>query len=223
MMPDQKDTNAFRQMFIEQFMLHEVQHHEMLGKDVSLIPIAHGLIDIYKCLHQGEFGVGHTIDHPEGFRHRLYQEILAGCTASGEYREPLIENVSAEGRMLRINLRALGRVYGDHAAEAANDLTNVCIESARMTKGRRERFFESLDRFKMLNQAGEIKLAGTVFIFPNEMVENFLFKIRRLMHDIGQVPVFSHSEPYKRLNRPSYRVAERSVLQVSPIAEFLHT
>lgn len=221
MMDDTEKIDAIGQMLIGQFMLHEIQHHELLGQDVSLTPIAHGLIDIYKCLHQGEFGVGHIIDHAEGFRQRLYQDLLTGWTERVECREPLIENVSAEGQILRINLRPLKRLYGDNAAAAADDLALICIKSARITKGRRERFFETLDLFQMLNQAGEIVLGGTAFIFPQDRVASFLFEIRRLMRDIGHVPVFSHSELYRQLNRPSYRVVERSILAASPIADFI--
>jgi hypothetical protein len=213
-----------RQMLIQQYMLHEVQYHALeAGHPDGLaprIPVAHGLIDIYKCLHQGEFGVGHTIDHPEGFRQRLYQEIMREPAAE-TVTEPAVENVSADGRMLRINLRVLRLFCGDDANRAADDLARVCIQSAHDTQGSSGHFFQALDLFKMLNHTGEIALAGHVFAFPSGMVVSFLSEVRELMSRIGEVPVFSHSDSYRRLNRPSYRVVTRPVLEASPLAGIL--
>jgi hypothetical protein len=213
-----------RQMLIEQYMLHEVQHHDLQAGNCDgqtpRVPIAHGLIDIYKCLHQGEFGVGHTIDHPEGFRERLYQELMREPVPE-PVNEPAVENISADGRMLRINLRALRHLCGDDADRAADDLARVCVQSAHVTRGSNVHFFEALDLFKMMNQAGEIVLAGHVFAFPSAMVNSFLSEVRELMRRIRQVPVLSHSESYRRLNRPSYRVVTRPALEASPLAGIL--
>jgi hypothetical protein len=213
-----------RQMLIQQYMLHEVQYHDLHAGhpdgQTPRIPVAHDLIDIYKCLHQGEFGVGHTIDHPEGFRQRLYQE-LTWDAAAAAVSEPAVENISADGRMLRVNLRAVRQLYGDDVNRVADELTRVCVQSAQVTQGSDVHFFETLDQFKMLNQSGEIALAGHVFAFPAAMVEIFLSKVRELMRRIRQVPVLSHSESYRRLNRPSYRVVTRPVLEASPLAGIL--
>jgi hypothetical protein len=213
-----------RRLLVQQFMLHEVQHHALQAEPASadgpLTPVAHGLIDIYKCLHQGEFGVGHTIDRPDGFKQRLYQEIMRGMTPD-PVREPAVEVVSADGRMLRINLRAMRGFFVNDVAGAVDELARVCIQSARVTRGDNARFFEALDLFRMLNQAGEIAVAGNVFGFSGEQVDAFFFEVRKLMRRIRQVPVLSHSESYKRLNRPSYRVVERSVLEDSRLGGLL--
>ena len=219
------DVNVIglRQLISQQYMLHEVEHHALQAEGESgtapLVPVAHELIDVYKCLHQGEFGVGHTIDHPEGFRYRLHQEVLRG--PSEPIREPAVECVSADGQMLRVNLRALRSVSAEDVSQAVDDLARVCVQSAQVTQGYSARFLETLDLFMKLNQAGEIILAGHVFAFPAEWVERFLFEVRELMRRIRQVPVFSHSERYKRLNRPSYRVVVRSVLEASPLTGIL--
>jgi hypothetical protein len=206
------------------YLAELLQHHDLQAGNPNgptpRVPIAHGLIDIYKCLHQGEFGVGHTIDHPEGFRQRLYQEIMRE-SAAGPVREPAVENISADGRMLRINLRALSYFCSGDAERAADDLARVCVQSARDTRGSNVHFFEALDLFKMLNQTGEIALAGHVFAFPSAMVNSFLSEVRELMRRIREVPVLSHSDSYRRLNRPSYRVVTRPVLEASPLAGIL--
>lgn len=212
-----------RQLLIQQYMLHEVEHHALpAGKPperAPLVPKAHSLIDIYKCLHQGEFGVGHTIGHPEGFKQRLYQDLMREVTPD-RVREPAVESVSPDGKMLRINLRALRRFHLD-VDRAVDDVTRACIESARVTRGSNARFTETLDLFRRLNQAGEIALAGHVFAFPTAMVDNFLSEVRELTRRIGDIPVFSHSETYRNLNRPSYRVVKRSVLEASALAGLL--
>lgn len=224
-MSGDKDLSAdLRQVIVQQFLLHEVEHHELQADrdpdDPPLVPVAHGLIDIYKCLHQGEFGVGHTIDHPEGFRQRLYGEVMRA--AAGEpIREPVVEPVSADDQMLRVNLRALRSAAADDVEPAVADLAQACVESARITRGDKTRFFETLDRFRILNRAGQIALAGHVFAFPSQWVESFLLEVREMMRRLREVPVFSHSENYKRLNRPSYRVVVRSVLEASPLARIL--
>jgi hypothetical protein len=225
MLPDDPEfTTSLRQLLVQQFMLHEVEHHRLQpgasSADNPITPVAHGLIDIYKCLHQGEFGVGHTIGQPEGFAQRLLQE-MAGAPAPDLIREPAVENISMDGRTLRVNLRAVKNLYADNLEEAVADLSRVCIASAEITRGSSDNFFLTLEQFKKLNQENPIALADHVFAFPPMMVEDFLIEVRDLMHRIGQVPVFSHSETYRRLNRPSYRVAERSVLKASPMGVLL--
>ncbi len=224
-MPGKVDHMAdLRQVIVQQFMLHEVEHHALQSggarEDTPIVPVAHGLIDIYKCLHQAEFGVGHIIDHPEGFTHRLHQEALKDA-APEAVREPVVESLSADGEVLRVNLRALRRASTDDVHRAMDDLAQVCIESAQVTRGVNTNFFEALDAFVILNQTGEIALAGHLFAFPSDWVETFFFELRDLMRRIRQVPVFSHSENYKRLNRPSYRVVARSILETSPLAGIL--
>lgn len=221
---DPELTTSLKQLLIQQFMLHEVEHHSLQAGtstvNAPIMPVAHGLIDIYKCLHQGEFGVGHTIGHPEGFKQRLFQE-MAGGPAPNPIREPAVENISLDGRMLRINLRAVRNLYADNLEGAVEDLSRVCVASAEISQGSSDHFFLTLEQFKKLNKEGQIALAGNVFAFPPAMVEDFLIEVRQLMQRIGQVPVFSHSETYRQLNRPSYRVAELSVLQASPMEVLL--
>jgi hypothetical protein len=223
MTDDPRTLAALRPLLTQQFLLHEVAHHVLQAEhspsQAPLAPFAHGLIDIYKCLHQGEFGVGHTIDDPEAFKQRLYQEIRRGMDQP-LVQEPAIENISIDGGILRINLRALRHFYPEEA-DAAEDVARACIESAHITQGSPERFFATLELFRTLNQAGEIAVAGHVFAFPSAEVDRFFSDVRALMHRIRQVPVFSHSETYRRLNQPSYRVVERSVLEASPLAVLL--
>lgn len=221
---DPHGRSELRQLLTLQFMLHEVQHHQLMsGNSLShppLMPIACTLVDIYKCLHQGEFGVGHTIDQPERFKKRLFQEIQQEAVAN-HIDEPAVESVSADGTMLRVNLRPLRHFYGNAVSPAVEGLSQVCVDSAQISQGSDSRFFQTLDKFARINQAGEIALAGHIFAFPHAMVEAFLSEVDKFVDKIGQIPVLSHSDIYRRLNRPSYRVVERSVLESSPLAALL--
>ena len=215
----------FREMLVQQYLLHEMEHH-VLQSDISpgqitlLLPVAFDLVDIYKCLHQGEFGVGHTIAHPESFKQRLYQEIteldVADCTD-----EPALENISADGNMLRINLRPLKRLHEDALSQAVEDLADVCIRSARIIQGDPIRFFETLDIFRTLNRKGEIAVVGYVFVFPPVAVDAFLSDVWHVIRRIRDAPALTHSEAYRRLNRPAYRVVDRSALEGSRMASLL--
>jgi hypothetical protein len=215
---------ALREVILQQFMLHEVQHHALEAGhrrvDAPVVPAAHELIDIYKCLHQAEFGVGHIIDHPEGFGYRLHREMMRN-NASKPIREPVVENLSVDGETLRVNLRPLQAAFNNDVDRAVDGLAQVCLQSAHVARGVNTRFFDALDAFMVLNRNGGIALAGYVFAFPAQSVETFLMELRQLMHRIGEVPVLSHSHRYSQLNRPSYRVVARSVLEASPLAGIL--
>lgn len=214
-----------RKVLLVQYLLHEIQHHALqpsgVGRYTVLVPKAHTLIDVYKCLHQGRYGVAHSIDDPLGFTERLYREIM-GCAQTGPPTEPLLESVSADGRVLRVNLRPFRYQAGDEVSERADLLAEICFESARTIQGRDEQFWESLQVFKELNHAGKLRLGEYAFIFPIEVVDGFLHQIYRLLQRTRQVPVLSHSATYRMLNRPCYRVVDRWVLEKSSLSFLLN-
>jgi hypothetical protein len=221
-----RDVRArVRKVLIMQYLLHEIQHHALqpsgVGRCTVMLPKAHSLIDIYKCLHQGQYGVAHSIDDPLGFIERLRREIM-GCDQTGPPAEPLLESVSAEGRVLRVNLRPFRHQAADEVPKRMDLLAEVCFESARTIQGSDEHFLEYLLVFKELNHAGELRLGDYAFIFPLEAVEVFFHEIYDLIQRTRQVPVLSHSATYRWLNRPCYRVVDRRVLEKSPLAFLLN-
>ena len=46
----------------------------------------------------------------------------------------------------------------------------------------------------------------------------FILRRSELAHEIREIPVFSHSSSYRRMNEPSYRVVDVSVIQQSALA-----
>jgi len=212
-----------RDLLVQQYLLHEVEHHPFHvtqnGESKPVKPLAHDLIDIYKCLHQGEFGVAHTVDDPDRFRDRLHHELLGIQPVSNE---PVLENVAIDGAIMRVNFRPYRALFVDDIHKACDLLAEACLTSADIPKGSSERFLSVLHGFKDLNKAGELVVGKIVYAFPTEMVDIFLREVRDLARRLGEIPVFSHSPTYRRLNSPSYRVVDRSAIQQSALAFILN-
>ena len=210
---------GLKELLIQQYMLHEVQHlYSLLAHEdrpIRTEPRAHTPVDIYKCLHQGEFGVGHSIDDPHRFRDRLRHELDGNQPRSDE---PVLENVSVDGTVMRLNLRPFRALFGHDTDRACDLLSEVCLRSAGIPRGSFERFLEVLNGFRDLNRSGELIVGNVVYGFPSEMVDHFLKEVKVLARRLGEIPVFSHSMVYRRLNSPSYRVVDLSEIQQSPLA-----
>ena len=214
--------DGIKRLLVQQFLLHEVEHHPFYatrdGEKTRTPPLAHTPMDIYKCLHQGEFGVAHTVDDPGRFRDRLYREI---DRIQPENNEPVLEDVAVDGAVLRVNLRPYRALFVDDIHRACDLLTDVCLKSADIPKGSAERFLALLHGFRDLNKAGDLAVGDIIYAFSPHMVDHFLTEVRALAHRMGQIPVFSHSPTYRRLNSPTYRVVDRSVMLSSSLAFIL--
>jgi hypothetical protein len=215
--------NNIRDLLIQQYVLHEVEHHPLNASQkvgtTTAKPLAHDLIDIYKCLHQGEFGVAHTVDDPDRFRDRLYHELLGIRPKSDE---PVMENVSIDGTIMRVNLRPYRALFANDTHKACDLLTAACLKSAAVPKGNSERFRMLMYGFRELNKTGELVAGNVVYTFPSEMVDRFFEEVRDLARRLGEIPVFSHSPVYRRLNSPSYRVVDLSVIEQSALSFMLN-
>jgi hypothetical protein len=213
------DLDILKKLLIDQYLLHEIQHHAAYAipddEPIKREPRAHSLVDIYKCLHQGEFGVGHLIDAPEHFQHRLMQE-MSGIEPISD--EPILENVSIDSAVMRLNLRPFIALHADDVENACHILADVCIQSAEIVKGNREHFFAILNAFRDLNRAGELKVGKAIYAFQTEMVDFFLKEIMKFLQRMGDIPVLSHSSNYRDRNHPSYRVVDVSVIRKSKLA-----
>ena len=213
------DLGNLKELLIDQYLLHEAQHHlshVFYGNEpIPREPRAHSPVDIYKCLHQGEFGVSHMIDVSDRFWERLFHEIFR---IRPTLDEPILENVSINGSVMRLNLRPFRATFSNDIEEACHILAEVCLKSSEIVKGGPKRFFSLLNGFRDLNRAGELKVGKVTYSFPTEMVDHFLKGVRELAHEIREIPVFSHSSSYRQMNEPSYRVVDVSVIQQSALA-----
>lgn len=213
-------SEGIRQVLVAQYFLHEARHHPPSpaqdDQPTVVIPRAHTLADVYKCLHQGEFGIGHDVhDHAE-FKDRLADELRAVPAIADE---PILESIAPDDSIFRINLRPYKSLFADDDFTAACELlTQICVESAKVDRGSIERFFETLSLFRELNNHGELAVEGTAYAFPGPLLDRFLKDIVALARTLRSIPVLGHSDIYRYLNEPSYRVVEETGLKQSPLA-----
>jgi len=213
---------GIRGVLLSQYALHESPHHSELAagstEPVRTVPIAHTLADIYKCLHQGVFGVGHIIGDPNSFVELLAREMAEAEPSSVE---PVLENVSASASVFRLNLRPYRHKFADREKVGCMLLAKACIKSAEAFTGTGRDFIASLEWFKALNNGGELVVNGRTFMFPSRAVDFFLDQAKGFMWSSGNIPVLGHSATYKQFNAPTYRVADRTTLEHSDLAFLL--
>lgn len=213
---------GIRGVLLGQYTLHEAPHHPELAagvtEPVQTVPTAHTLADIYKCLHQGEFGVGHSIGDPNSFVGNLAKEL---AEAEPNSIEPILENVSGSGSVFRINLRPYKHKFANREKAACILLADACIKSAAAHTGTGRGFIASLVWFKDLNNSGELIVNGRSYMFPGRLVDLFLDQAKGFMWSSGSIPVLGHSPAYKQYNAPTYRVADRTTLEHSDLASLL--
>ena len=140
--------------------------------------------DLYKLIYQNEFGGGHLIRDKEKCREYLYNE-YDNVEHINTEREEYIGN-----GIVRINLKGLKR-------EELDGLIEKFVLSAEKVKGNINSFKEKL------KLACETVKSG-VFSFTLADFTAFLTEAEEKNY-----PAVSHSDVYKRLYSPSYRVVLR--------------
>jgi hypothetical protein len=148
--------------------------------------------DIYKLLFQGVFGVGHILR--DGARKRLEEE-AESLDLDDHPSEPLIERVSMDGSMVRVNLRPylrrgfpLDRLY-------------LAMEETSKEQGSPEQFLFAWSVFHELAISGVIEVDGEEL---NSLHREFQREGPRPHH---------HSEPYRDAYYPAYRVVKRDQIE----------
>ncbi len=148
--------------------------------------------DAYKMLYQGEFGIGHLLGDGQGARRYLLEELATMDTA--DRGEELLEPVSPDGEMVRVNLRPFRRL--GHSPEA---LLGAMLATVAETKGDTARFVSVWDEFARLARNGP---------FSAEELRAWDERVRR-----RDLPVAHHSPEYVREYLPAYRVCRRSAIR----------
>ena len=151
--------------------------------------------DVYKLLFQGVFGVGHILS--EGARKRLEEE-AESLNIEDHPAEPLIESVSVDGSMVRVNLRPYLR-----RGFPLDRLYEVMEETSK-DHGFPEKFLFAWSVFHELAGSGTIEVDGE---------ELNLLNVEILKQ--GPHP-HHHSEPYRVAYYPAYRVVKREALERIP-------
>ena len=143
--------------------------------------------DVYKLAYQAALGPGHSIRNPSSAREWLERELAAmgkGPT------EPVIDPISTNEEIVRVHLRPYLAYGGDPEM-----LLSAFVDTANHYHGETELL--------------EAYLAQIVDHqhFPPEKMEDFFQKIKEQGY-----PGVHHSETYRKLYRPAYRVVGRKYL-----------
>jgi hypothetical protein len=147
--------------------------------------------DFYKLLYQGVFGVGHILG--EGARRRLQAE-AASIDLTDHPDEPLVEAVSADGSMVRVNLRPYMR------RRLSLDRLYEAMEETAKDQGVPEEFLHAWSVFH------ELAISSTLNVDRGE-----LDSLHHELQEKGPRP-HHHSEPYRVAYYPAYRVVNREAL-----------
>lgn len=210
---------GLRELVCSQYSLHEVAHQRpdtpARSAESPIVPLAHTPADVYKLLHQGEFGVGHIIGDVDYFSGNLARELMR---ANPDAQDPLLEQVSVDGAVFRVNLGPYRRLFLGDESNAHGLLLQVCLASASGPRGNESSFIATLSNFRELNNNYQLAVGEDIFAFPPHMLANFFQEVSAFVERFGTVPVLSHSPAYKRLNAPSYRVADFESLENSALA-----
>ena len=158
---------------------------QLLGHHLKRYP-AMQLEDVYKLLHQAALGSGHAVPEEQLARRRLAEEVQALDDGPDE---PVADVISPDGRLARIHLRAYRDAGHDFGA-----LADAFILTAGSYRGAREK----LVRFCCC--IGELADSGAL-PFPRDKVDAYFESIARAGY-----PVVRHSQPYRDVYRPAYRV-----------------
>lgn len=139
--------------------------------------------DAVKLLYQSEFGGGHLITDPDACFAYLRAEWER---TPRDPAAPLIEDIG--GGMVRVMLAAIAEVV---EVEALGD---DFIRSAACVHGTMEGFLEKLSLLRRVAAEG-------VFSFSLAELDGYL-----AAYKAAGCPAVSHSDTYRRLYRPAYRV-----------------
>ncbi len=220
--PSDTDMEGLMEVLVRQYILHEVTHHPKVEprpkKPVKVRTLAHDMRDIYKLLHQGTFGYWQYIPDPEHFREHLIDDYYQ---VHGEKRGPLLETVTIDNSILRINLGSYKSLFPGEEDKAFSMLERLVLESAAVEKGDPEELFAALSAFKELNNRAALIIDNRRFVIPPVGVAQFLAELKQFIEHYAILPFMSHSPGYRKLNHPSYVIADLAVLEQSPLADLL--
>lgn len=152
--------------------------------------------DMYKLVYQGVMGSGHAVASKEHAGNWLREEVdsLSGFSE----REKLFEEISPDGTVLRINLRPFVEGGGD-----TDRLLTAFIRTGREYRGSNE---------ELVYWWG--LLPGLQSKFDKDELSGYI-EARRMEY----FPAVHHSEEYRKLYKPCYRVALKGICRELGVIE----
>lgn len=164
-----------------------LEEQEHLGRKL-------GVQDVYKLLYQGSFGVDHILADTAVAHQGLLDEMAALDTL--RRGEPLVERISSDGSVVRINLRPFRR-----RGLSSESLFRVMVQSASGEAPDTVRFLNLWNNFTALVRYGFIVRAHGDLEGLDDMVRR------------SDIHPGHHSPEYIREYAPAYRVARKSVFE----------
>jgi hypothetical protein len=148
--------------------------------------------DVYKLIHQAALGSEHAVSSVDAARRWLETE-LHGLAGGPE--EPVVDPISADGRIARIHLRPYLAEKGDLTA-----LVGAFVRTASEYRGATEQIARYWTLAERMAEVGELPFtpSGLRDLFVEMKGQEF--------------PAAHHSPEYKAAYRPAYRVIAREFL-----------
>jgi len=143
--------------------------------------------DVYKLAHQAAMGPGHAVDDPA--RARGYLERELGGMEDGP-PEPLLDPISGDGELVRVHLRPYQASRRD-----IDTLLDAFVRTANEYHGS----VEVLEKYWEAARQSEL--------WPLPAMDEFFAGMKMM-----DFPAVHHSERYRELYRPAYRVVLRKLL-----------
>ena len=172
-------------------MVVDVDDVEVLVREQMRLHPNLGFRDVYKLLFQGVMGVAHILRDRERAWRWLVEE-FEGLDASEFLGEPLVEKVSVDGSIIRVNLRPFKRL-----GLSLERLFEALSKSAESIKEDKEEFVRVWNRF--------IGLVGEGLLdFDYERLIEFDGVVKA-----GGYPPVHHSREYAEANKPAYRIVQK--------------
>lgn len=142
--------------------------------------------DLYKLVYQATMGNEHLMTDSAAVHDYLIQELASIQAAAAE---PRLEEISADGEVVRLNLRPFKTRQGDHRA-----LFQAMMQTARNFQKSPERLEQDLSKLEQMAHTGASAFdAAAMRSFFQEMREK-------------EFPAVHHSRIYEEKYAPAYRV-----------------
>jgi len=149
--------------------------------------------DIYKMLYQANIGNAHILKDVNELKKRLIEEL---DTVNPNQKEPLLENISTNDKIYRVNLRHFKK-----KKLSVESLFQVVTESAEVIIPNIQNLIKEWQFFKELIEEKFFKFdINSLRIFDEEI-------------QIRNYPVITHSDKYKKMYNPSYRVVHIEIFE----------
>jgi hypothetical protein len=142
--------------------------------------------DLYKLVYQAALGNEHLITDSAMVHNYLIQELE---NVQADSNEPLLEEISPDGAVVRLNLRPFKAQHGDHRA-----LFQAMMQTVRTFQKSQERLGRYLSDLEQMAASGDIP-------FETDAMQAFF----REMREKGN-PAVHHSAVYKKQYAPAYRI-----------------